>query len=84
MTVRCPGCGYVSQWTPQARRVPVRCVNREITGSIRVAGRLVPQRAAAVYATIDRKRVWVEGYLVDGPDREPKWWCRTNFIVRTA
>ncbi len=81
-TVRCPSCSYVSQWAPQATRVVVRCYNREITGTIRTAAGLAPQRGAQIYATTDRSRVWMEGFLVDGPDREPKWWCRTDFIVR--
>lgn len=83
MTVTCPHCRLAMPWTLQPKRVVVRCPNREIT-QLRPTGDVKEQYGMQVYGTTDRKKVWIERYLEDGPRRKPRWFCWEVFAVRAA
>ncbi len=71
-------------WERQPITVTVLCPNREITQWVQLEPERIPQRGAAIYATFDRARCWLETYLIDGPDRLPSWRCNAVFHVRAA
>ena len=78
MIITCPGCGITTKWEPQPRETKVKCYNREMTGTIR--GK--PQKAFAMYGTTDGTKCWMEEYIMDLPQREPRWFCGEEFLVR--